>query len=102
MYTSQVTYDEDEGNAHLSWKPVDINSDEPPQYNTLMYEGKKPDEPKEIYQGYETSCTVSGELLSPGLTYSFGVTASAQGETGKESESEFCHVVFFFFSRCGL
>lgn len=95
---SQVNYSEDEGNAHLSWYPVDVSGDNPPQYKALMYEEKKLSstwsESKEVYLGYETSCTVSGDLFSPGLTYSFGVSASAQGETGKESESEF--FLFFF------
>ena len=86
----QIAYDEDEGNAHLSWRPVDITvtGDRPPQYKARMYEEKK-SEPKEIYEGYETSCTVSGELFSPGHTYSFGISVSAEEETGKESESEF-------------
>lgn len=91
VHVLQVSYVEDEGNAHLSWKAVEVSCDSPPQYNALMYGGKKPEESKEVYQGYETSCTVSGELFSPGLTYSFGVTATAQGITGKESESEFHH-----------
>ena len=83
----QVSYNEDEGNAHLSWHPVDVAGDQPPQYSARMYEGKKAAESKEVYHGYETSCTVAGELFSPGLTYKFGVTATAQGESGKESES---------------
>ena len=53
-----------------------------------MYE-EKSQWNNEVYQGYETSCTVAGELFSRGKTYSFGVRATAQGETGKESESEF-------------
>ena len=81
-----MDYNEDEGNAHLSWHPVDITGDQPPEYTARMYEGKKA-ESKDVYHGYETSCTVAGDLLSPGHTYNFGVTASAQGETGKESES---------------
>lgn len=87
LVCSQISYNDDEGSAQLSWQSVDISGDNPPQYSALMYEGKKSDS-KEIYQGYETSCTISGDLLSPGLTYSFCVKASAQGETGKESESK--------------
>ena len=92
LYHFQVSYSEDEGSAQLSWKPVDINGDNPPQYAALMYE-EKSQWKKEVYQGYETSCTVTGDLFSRGKTYSFGVRASVQGETGKESESEFIYHV---------
>ena len=56
-----------------------------------MYE-EKSQWNKEVYQGYETSCTVAGELFSHGKTYSFGVRATAQGESGKESDSEFAAI----------
>ena len=91
----QVSYSDEEGSAHLSWQPVDINGDNPPQYNALMYE-EKSQWNKEVYQGYETSCSVARELLSRGKTYSFGVRATSQRVTGKESDSEFIIVELVF------
>ena len=63
-----------------------------------MYE-EKSQLNKEVYQGHETSCTVAGELFSRGKIYSFGVCATAQGESGKESDSEFTTVYSRRFSR---
>ena len=76
---------------------MDINGDNPPQYSARMYE-EKSQWNKEVYQGYETSCSVAGELLSRGKTYSFGVRATSQRVTGKESDSEFIIVEPVFYN----
>ena len=87
--------------AKLSWQPVEMEESAPTlEYHVLMYKDGK-EESDEIYKGTETSCSVSGEVLLAGHTHKFAVCASAEGETGKESDSELScilHVHCFAFA----